>query len=87
MAAHKLGFIALIGVFLAKFAKLIFIGLAVAGGGVAKFFRRSPKPAPAAQRPAGAVPPAFASTVIDPPAPSLPPLEFDAGKPAPPHDR
>jgi len=25
--------------------------------------------------------------VIDPPAPSLPPLEFDAGKGASPHDR
>ena len=92
VAAHKLGFLALVGVFLAKFAKLIFIGLAVAGGGVAKFFKRSPKPQPAMPRGAAAVaaPPAFANTVIDPPAPSLPPLEFDAGKgapPSPPHDR
>jgi hypothetical protein len=87
VAAHKLGFIALAGVFLAKFAKLIFIGLAVAGGGLARFFKRSPKPAPTPLRTAGAPPPAFANTVIDPPAPSLPPLEFDAGKSAPPHDR
>lgn len=89
VAAHKLGFLALVGVFLAKFAKLIFIGLAVAGGGIAKFFKRSPKPAPvpATQRAGVAAPPAFANTVIDPPAPSLPPLEFDAGKGASPHDR
>ena len=33
VAAHKLGFIALAGVFLAKFAKLIFIALAVFGVG------------------------------------------------------
>lgn len=48
VAAHKLGFIALALAFLAKFAKLIFIGLAVFGGGVMKFFGRKPKPAPAA---------------------------------------
>ena len=89
VAAHKLGFIALAGVFLAKFAKLILIGLALAGGGIARFFKRSPKPAAVAQRSAGAPPPAFASTVIDPPAPSLPPLEFDAGNGGSPprHDR
>ena len=87
VAAHKLGFIALAGAFLLKFAKLIFIGLAVAGGGIARFFKRGTKPQPAA---AVAAPPAFANTVIDPPAPSLPPLEFDGrngAPPAPPHDR
>ena len=87
VAAHKLGFLALAGVFLAKFAKLIFIGVVVAGGSIARFFKRSPKPQPAMQR-AGAAPPAFANTVIDPPAPSLPPLEFGNGTPpVPPHDR
>ena len=87
VAAHKLGFIALAGAFLLKFAKLIFIGVVVAGGGIAKFFKRGPKPQPAV---AAAAQPAFASTVIDPPPPSLPPLEFDgrnATPPAPPHDR
>jgi len=48
VAAHKLGFIALALAFLAKFAKLIFIGLAVFGGGVMKFFGRKPRPAPVA---------------------------------------
>jgi len=40
VVAKKLGLLALAGVFLAKFAKVILVGLAVAGGGVAKFFRR-----------------------------------------------
>jgi uncharacterized membrane-anchored protein len=43
VAAHKLGFLALAGVFLAKFAKIIFVALAVFGGSVAKFFKRKPK--------------------------------------------
>ncbi len=72
VAAHKLGFIALALAFLAKFAKVIFIALAVAGGGVTKFFRRKPKagPAPAA--------PAFATTVAEPPT-ALPLLDLDVG--------
>ena len=82
VAAHKLGFLALAGVFLAKFAKLIFIGLAVFGGGVMKFFGRKPKPAPAAPALRSAAAPAFVNTVAEAPA-SLPPLEFDAGN-APP---
>ncbi len=64
VAAHKLGFIAIAGVFLAKFAKLIFIGLAVLGGGVAKMFGRKPKPGAAASRPLDA--PAFVNTVTQP---------------------
>jgi uncharacterized membrane-anchored protein len=40
VAAKKLGLLALIGVFFAKFAKIILVGLAVAGGGLFKFFRR-----------------------------------------------
>jgi uncharacterized membrane-anchored protein len=43
VAAKKLGLLALAGVFFAKFAKLILIGLAVFGGAIFKFFRgRSP---------------------------------------------
>ncbi len=41
VAAKKLGLLAVIGVFFAKFAKIILVGLAVAGGGLLKFFRRS----------------------------------------------
>ena len=41
LAAKKLGLLAVIGVFVAKFAKLIFLAVAVAGGAVAKLFRRS----------------------------------------------
>ena len=41
VAAKKLGLLAVIGVFLAKFAKVILVGLAVAGGAIAKFFRGS----------------------------------------------
>jgi uncharacterized membrane-anchored protein len=41
VAAKKLGLLAVIGVFLAKFAKVILVGLAVAGGGAMKFFRRN----------------------------------------------
>ncbi|CAN5273616.1 DUF2167 domain-containing protein [soil metagenome] len=44
IAAKKLGLLAVAGVFLAKFAKVILIALAVAGAGFAKFFRRR-KPA------------------------------------------
>jgi uncharacterized membrane-anchored protein len=40
VAAHKLGFIALAGALLAKFAKVILVGLAVAGGGIARLFKR-----------------------------------------------
>ncbi len=40
VAAKKLGLLALAGVFFAKFAKLILIGVAVLGGTVAKIFRR-----------------------------------------------
>ena len=65
VAAHKLGFIALAGVFLAKFAKLIFIALAVFGGSVARFFTRKPKAAVASPV---ASTPAFANTVTEPPA-------------------
>jgi len=39
IAAKKLGLLAAAGVFLAKFAKLIIVGLAAAGGAVAKFFK------------------------------------------------
>ena len=41
VAAKKLGLLAVIGVFLAKFAKIILVALAVAGGVFAKFFRRN----------------------------------------------
>ena len=39
VAAHKLGFLAVIGVFLAKFAKLIFIAVAAFGAGIARWFK------------------------------------------------
>lgn len=50
--AKKLGLLAAAGLFLAKFAKVILLGLAVAGAGAAKFFKRKPKPGPAATPPA-----------------------------------
>jgi uncharacterized membrane-anchored protein len=56
VAAHKLGFIALAVAFLAKFAKLIIIGLAVFGGGVMKFFKKTPKTAPVVAAPVPALP-------------------------------
>ena len=40
VVAKKLGLLALAGVFILKFAKIILVSLAVAGGGVVKFFRR-----------------------------------------------
>jgi uncharacterized membrane-anchored protein len=43
VAAKKLGFLALAAAFFAKFAKVILVGLALAGGAVAKFWRRKPK--------------------------------------------
>ena len=87
VAAHKLGFIALALAFLAKFAKLIFIGAVVAGGGAMRFFKRTPKAATATAAPAQ---PAFVNTVAESPAASLPPIEFDTGDasttpPKPPH--
>jgi uncharacterized membrane-anchored protein len=39
VAAHKLGLVAVIGVFLAKFAKLIFIAVAAFGAGIARWFK------------------------------------------------
>ena len=39
LAAKKLGLLAAAGVFIAKFAKLIIVGVAAAGGAVAKFFK------------------------------------------------
>jgi uncharacterized membrane-anchored protein len=40
LAIKKLGLLAMIGVFIAKFAKIILIGFAAAGGVIAKFFKR-----------------------------------------------
>ena len=40
IAAKKLGLLALIGVFVAKFAKVIAIGAAAFGAGIVKWFRR-----------------------------------------------
>jgi uncharacterized membrane-anchored protein len=48
VAAKKLGFLALAGVFLAKFAKVGLVALAVLGGGAAKLFKRRKKAADAA---------------------------------------
>jgi uncharacterized membrane-anchored protein len=42
VAAKKLGFLALAGVFFAKFFKLILVGLALVGGVAAKVFKRKP---------------------------------------------
>ncbi|HEY0686619.1 MAG TPA: DUF2167 domain-containing protein [Steroidobacter sp.] len=39
VAAKKLGLLAVVGAFLLKFAKLIFVGLVVAGGAIVKFFK------------------------------------------------
>ena len=40
VAAKKLGLIAIIAAFVAKFAKLFFIGALAFGGGIWKFFKR-----------------------------------------------
>ena len=40
VAAKKLGLFAVIGVFVAKFAKVIFLAALAAGGGIWNFFRR-----------------------------------------------
>ena len=45
VAAHKFGFLALVGAFVLKFAKVILIALAAFGGAFMKFFRRKPSPA------------------------------------------
>ena len=82
VAAHKLGFIALALAFLAKFAKLIFIGLAVFGGGVMKFFGRKPKPVAAAPDLRRVAAPAVANATPQAPA-SLAPLDFDGGNTPP----
>ncbi|KRR25540.1 hypothetical protein CQ14_17875 [Bradyrhizobium lablabi] len=42
-AAKKLGLFALVSAFVLKFAKVILVGLAVAGAGVMNFFRRKPR--------------------------------------------
>jgi uncharacterized membrane-anchored protein len=39
VVAKKLRLLALAGVFILKFAKIILVSLAVVGGGVVKFFR------------------------------------------------
>lgn len=68
IAAHKLGFIALALAFLLKFAKVGFIALAVFGGGVMKFFKRTPKTAVAVAMPASIAAPVFVNTVAESPA-------------------
>ena len=88
VAAHKLGFLALAGALFAKFAKLIFIGLAVFGGGVMRFFKRTPRTTPVAPSPAAPAS-AFANTVAEPPAALIAPpapVDLDLGDaPVPPH--
>jgi uncharacterized membrane-anchored protein len=60
VAAKKLGFIAMAGLFLAKFAKVILLGLAVFGAGAVKLFkRRKPKVTVSDGPPAPPAPPAF----------------------------
>ena len=84
VAAHKLGFIALVGVLLAKFAKVILLAVIGIGAVVRRFFKKSPAPyaAPPVQ-------PAFVNTVSEPPAAraSLPPVDVDLddGPPKSPH--
>ena len=79
VAAHKLGFIALALAFLLKFAKVIVIGLAVFGGGVMKFFKRTPKAG--AMAPAAPAQPGFVNTVAEPPAAHAaePAVDLDLG--------
>jgi uncharacterized membrane-anchored protein len=76
VAAHKLGFIALALAFLAKFAKVIFIAVAVAGGGMMRFFKRTPKAVPAATAPAT---PGFVNTVAESPVGHAAPVDVDVG--------
>jgi len=80
VAAKKLGLLALAGVFIAKFAKVILIALAAFGGGFLKFFRRK-KESPAvagAYAAAPAMAPGPASAPARAPVPDLPPLELEA---------
>jgi uncharacterized membrane-anchored protein len=44
VAAKKLGLLAVVGAFLLKFAKLILVGIAAAGGAIAKFFKGKKQP-------------------------------------------
>jgi hypothetical protein len=83
VAAHKLGFIALALAFLLKFAKVIVIGLAVFGGGVMKFFKRTPKAG--ATPPAAPAQPGFVNTVAEPPAAHAaePAVDLDLGDAGP----
>ena len=43
VAAKKLGLFAIVIAFGFKFAKIIFVGAAVLGAGVVRFFRRKPR--------------------------------------------
>jgi uncharacterized membrane-anchored protein len=43
LAVKKLGLLAVMAAFFAKFFKVILVGLAVAGGGITKYFKRKPK--------------------------------------------
>jgi uncharacterized membrane-anchored protein len=86
VAAHKLGFIALLLAFAAKFAKVIFIALAVFGGGVMKFFKRNPT-ATAALPAEAALPaaPAFVNTVTEAPVSAVAAsagVDLDPGEPS-----
>jgi uncharacterized membrane-anchored protein len=56
VAAKKLGLMAVVGLFLAKFAKVILLGLAVFGAGAMKLFKRK-KPVPMPQGVVSDVPP------------------------------
>ena len=83
VAAKKLGLIAIALAFLAKFAKVIFIAVAVFGGSVLKFFRRKPRGAAAAPDALAPAAGGFPNTVAEParaPAP-LPALDLDLGDP------
>jgi uncharacterized membrane-anchored protein len=58
VAAKKLGFIAMAGLFLAKFAKVILLGLAVFGAGAMKLFKRNKGKASSVGQEGNAPPPA-----------------------------
>ena len=80
VAAKKLGFLALALAFMAKFAKVILLGLALVGAGAMKLFKRKPKVAPApAPAPAPATMIATAPLSPTPPEASAPTIGNQPG--------
>jgi uncharacterized membrane-anchored protein len=85
VAAKKLGFFAVVALFLAKFAKIIFLAVAAFGGVAFKFFKKKPDDLPSHSQVTEPTPIAETVATTSITAESQPPSQSLPSTPPPPH--